>query len=57
MEERAQFLDIYEQNLKHTEKEHDSSEFDVETTRKMFRLDLTHELTPADKVIVVKGEL
>ena len=43
--------------MKNNEKEEDSSENDVETTRKMFRLDLSSELTAADKVIVVKGEL
>lgn len=61
LEERAQFLEIFEQNTTNNvninNQGQDSSEQETEETRQFFRSDKGHDLAKGDKIRVVHGEL
>jgi len=57
VDERVQFLDIFEQNLKVIQTGDDSSDQDIEKTRSFYKKDLEAEFGIGDKVNVIKGEL
>ncbi len=59
LDERVQFLDIFESNIKLANQtpDQDSSENDQEETRRFFKSDFDTELGVGDKVKVIKGEL
>lgn len=55
-DERAQFLDIYESNLKER-RDNDSSDEDPEEFIKHIKHDFSNEIGLSDKIQVIKGEL
>lgn len=63
LDERSQFLDIFEQNLQSKtngaaiNQGDDSSEVDADTTRQFYKQDFSTDFCQGDKIQVVEGEL
>jgi len=57
VEERNQFLEIYEKNIKGLDQNDDSSEGNFDEKRTFFNTDLNLDFGIGDKINVVTGEL
>ena len=59
LDERTQFLDIFEQNCNKASinQDQDSSEQDAEETKRFFKTDMRTDFCTGDKIRVVEGEL
>lgn len=56
-DERVQFLDIFEQNIKAINDGNASSDHDVEAMREFFKQDMEADFSVGDKITITKGDL